>query len=66
MRADDARRKWQTIMMVTTMNAMVLHRCAPIEKRPLKLKSMPIPKPKKIDEPLLKKRHAECVDKICI
>jgi propanol-preferring alcohol dehydrogenase len=30
-----------------TMEAMVLARCAPIETRPLKLKSIPIPQPKK-------------------
>jgi propanol-preferring alcohol dehydrogenase len=30
-----------------TMKAMVLARCAPIETRPLKLKSMPMPQPKK-------------------
>ncbi|AIF85004.1 Zn-dependent alcohol dehydrogenase [Candidatus Nitrososphaera evergladensis SR1] len=36
-----------------TMKAMVLDRCAPIETKPLKLKSIPVPKPKKRGEVLL-------------
>lgn len=39
--------------MMTRMKAMVLNRCVPIETRPLKLKSIPIPKPKKRGELLL-------------
>ncbi|UVS68782.1 alcohol dehydrogenase catalytic domain-containing protein [Nitrososphaera viennensis] len=35
------------------MKAMVLNRCAPIETRPLELKSIPVPKPKKRGEVLL-------------
>jgi propanol-preferring alcohol dehydrogenase len=37
----------------TTMKAMVLDRCAPIETRPLKLRSIPVPQPKKRGDVLL-------------
>ncbi|MEO9363195.1 MAG: alcohol dehydrogenase catalytic domain-containing protein [Nitrososphaera sp.] len=37
----------------TMMKAMVLDRCAPIETRPLKLKSIPVPQPKKRGDVLL-------------
>nr|WP_294805534.1 alcohol dehydrogenase catalytic domain-containing protein [uncultured Nitrososphaera sp.] len=37
----------------TTMKVMVLDRCAPIETRPLKLRSIPVPQPKKRGDVLL-------------
>lgn len=49
----DTRARGEKRGIVTTMSstmmmkAMVLNRCAPIETRPLKLKSIPVPEPKK-------------------